>query len=296
MSHGLTLFFFLSLIVELLDSVDEDAKSLPALTRLRDPNFMRALRECATTVAQDMDASLRDDYYFIWLSQRHASLRFMITERAIQQNADNNNVSIQASANWNGLILLLTREDPVLAKLAIKELVDIQDPLAPAHFASCLKQQPFFIAYNALPMRDRQLGYFDNEKMLPHRSAFQARKRSTSPPEQDHYYQMPYHIQPIMVDTVEIARQMQSVLRQSKVCSLDTEWVPSFARDESVMKTALLQIATDQGAVFLVDFYTAFIPENRAFLLFLYQVIQELFASKDIIKLGKQNTHTHTHT
>ncbi|ORY99271.1 hypothetical protein BCR43DRAFT_523246 [Syncephalastrum racemosum] len=270
---------------ELLDSVDEDAKSIPALTRLRDPNFMRALRECAATVAQDIHASLRDDYYFIWLSQRHSSLRFMITERAIQQNADNNNVSIQASANWNGLILLLTQEDPVLAKLAIKELVDIQDPVAPAHFASCLKQQPFFIAYNTLPMRDRQLGYFDNEKMLPHRSAFQARKRSTSPP-QEHYYQLPYHIQPVMVDTSEMAHHMQCVLRQSKICSLDTEWVPSFAREESATKTALLQIATDQGSVFLVDFYTAFIPENRAFLLLLYQVIQELFISKDIIKLA----------
>lgn len=220
-------------------------------------------------------------YYFIWLSQRYACLRWIIMERAAQQSAEND-YSVSSSSNYNGLIDLVTADDPALAKLAIKEFVDIGDPVAPTYFAGRLKQQQFFVQYYQRPLQDRAVGIFKGEQLSQPRPIPSRHAMSND----DTFYQLPAHARPVMVDNQQDLLYMKATLAKTRVCGLDTEWVPQFARQEK-LQTAVMQIASDTGFVFLVDLATLLQPTHVVLLQDLDLILRMLFEADHIVKLGK---------
>ncbi|KAI9254509.1 hypothetical protein BDA99DRAFT_607234 [Phascolomyces articulosus] len=265
---------------EYLTTVHEDEKTTPPLPRLRERRFQKELSSCATKILQELNID-EVEYYFIWLSQRHACLRWIIKARASQQ-CDENDMSIAASSNYNGLIELVAGEDPAIAKLAIKEFVDMNDSVAATSFAGILRQQQFYIQYYSLPLRDRVVGMIKGETLS---SRFiQSSPRNSPVVGNQIYYQMPKHVRTIMVDNHHQVMQLKSTLTKTTICGLDTEWVPQFARSGAI-KTALMQIASDQGVVYLVDIAKALHPTNIALLQDIDLVLRMLFEEPRILKL-----------
>lgn len=249
---------------------------------MRERKFQKDLATTASKVIQELNIPSKE-YYFIWLSQRYSCLRWIILERGTQQNEERD-LSIAGTSNYNGLIDLVAGEDPALAKLAIKEFVDMGDPYAPAYFATRLGQQEFFVFYSSRPSQERFVGVIKGESMTRHRSCLSPRKSSPHP--QLSYYTLPYHAQPIMVDNQDMVLQMQYILNQYQICGLDSEWVPQFAKNTN-LRTSLLQIAIENGTIFLVDIKTAFDPSNAALLHLMDKTLRQLFEAEHIVKLGR---------
>jgi hypothetical protein len=275
---------------DLFDGTDQTAQ----LTRLKERKFQKDLMNCGAKIIKELNIE-PNKYYFIWLSQRYACLRFLLAQRAIQQSEDND-LSIEASSNFNGLIDSVCENDPVLARLAIKELIDTGDTVAPPYFASRYKQQEFYCRYNALPLNQRLLGVVKGEQLSRHRSTFSSPKKSinggnkrTMAPNGSscNEYALPARAKVVWVDSQATLMQMKEVLSVSNICGMDTEWIPAFASVGPV-KTALMQIATDiEGYVFLLDLKTIFEPEKKH-LYRLTEIILRLFFEDDhILKLGK---------
>ncbi|KAI7851405.1 ribonuclease H-like domain-containing protein [Circinella umbellata] len=265
---------------EFLTTVHEDEMTTPPLPRLRERRFQKDLTTCAAKILQELNIE-DSEYYFIWLAQRCACLRWITKARASQQ-VDENDMSIASSSNYNGLIELVAGEDPAIAKLAIKEFVDMNDPVAATYFSNVFGQQQFYYQYHNLPMKDRVVGMIKGETLS---TRYVGNSPRNSPVGKQIYYQMPKHVQPIMVDSHHRVMQLKATLMQSYVCGLDTEWVPQFARSGTV-KTALIQIASDQGVVYLVDIATALHPTNIALLQDIDLVLRMLFEESKIIKLA----------
>ncbi|KAF7727169.1 Exonuclease mut-7 [Apophysomyces ossiformis] len=267
---------------ERLQITTEDHHVRP-LSRLHERSFQRDLVHCGTKIAQDTE-TLEQEYYFIWLSQRYASLRHLIFKR-VHQQAEENDFSIAASSNYNGLIELVAKDDPALAKLTVKELIDIGDPVAPAYFASVLGQQEFYCRYNALPLQSRLVGIVRGEQISPHRSTLSPGKRPNSPLTlKQRYYCVPPEVQCKVVDNDTSLRELYAALSQSRVYGLDTEWIPQFARSKP--RTALMQIATDLGHAFLLDFKTLREPANTGLLSLAETILKQMFENKSAIKLA----------
>ncbi|KAI7880863.1 hypothetical protein K492DRAFT_237034 [Lichtheimia hyalospora FSU 10163] len=264
---------------EYLKDLDNDLQRVPPLPRLKERRFQKDLTSCCGKIMQELNEE-PTAYYFIWLSQRYACLRWIIMERAAQQSAEND-YSVSSSSNYNGLIDLVTADDPALAKLAIKEFVDIGDPVAPTFFAGRLKQQQFFIQYYNRPLHERAVGMFKGEQLsqprpIPSRHAITA---------ENQLYQLPSHARPVMVDDQQDLLYMKATLAKTRVCGLDTEWVPQFARQEK-LQTAVMQIASDTGFVFLVDLATLLQPTHVVLLQDLDIILRMLFEADHIIKLA----------
>ncbi|KAI8377057.1 hypothetical protein EDC96DRAFT_571325 [Choanephora cucurbitarum] len=269
---------------DLYDGTDKT----PQLSRLKERKFQKDLVTCGAKLIKELEMDeTSDDCYFIMLSQRYSTLRFILAQRAIQQLEDND-ISIVSSANFNGLIDLVCEDDPVMARLAIKEMIDMGDTNAPPYFASLYKQQEFYCRYNALPLNQRLLGTVKGELMSRHRSTLTPKKtKNTKLPEK--VYQLPAKAKCVMVNSGETLMQMKNVLSTSTICGLDTEWVPAFAKT-GVVKTALMQIATDiDGYVFLVDFKTLFEPEHAKLLHLAQVILGLLFEDDQILKIGKSS-------
>ncbi|KAG0172731.1 Exonuclease mut-7 [Apophysomyces sp. BC1034] len=266
-----------------LQSVAE-ADTISPLSRLHERTFQRDLVHCGTKIIQDA-AIHEQEFYFIWLSQRYAALRSLIFKRAHQQ-LDENDLTISASSNYNGLIELVAHEDPALAKLTVKELIDIGDSVAPAYFANILGQQEFYCRYNALPLQARLVGIVRGEQISSHRSTLSATKRPNSPIILNQvYYAVPPNVLCKMVDDEASLQEMRVVLAQSGVYGLDTEWVPQFARS-TPSRTALMQIATNLGHVFLLDLKTLREPLNYRLLALAEIILRQMFERKSAIKLA----------
>ncbi|KAI9323359.1 hypothetical protein BX666DRAFT_1886079 [Dichotomocladium elegans] len=265
---------------EYLEGVDEDLKTIPPLPRLKERRFQKDLTACCAKVLQELKEEATA-YYFIWLSQRYACLRWIIMERAAQQT-DEKDFSIASSSNYNGLIDLVTGDDPALSRLAIKEFVDLGDPVAPSYFAGRSHQQQFFVQYYNRPLNDRAVGLLKGEQ-LSQPKPMRSKHSNTYPP--DRCYALPNHVRPLMVDNQQDLMFMKTVLFKSQMCGLDTEWVPQFARQDKT-KTALMQIASDIGYVFLVDIATFLQPTNIHLLQDLDVILRMFFESTQIIKLA----------
>lgn len=89
-----------------------------------------------------------------------------------------------------------------------------------------------------------------------------------------------------MVDNQDMVLQMQYILNQYQICGLDSEWVPQFAKNTN-LRTSLLQIAIENGTIFLVDIKTAFDPSNAALLHLMDKTLRQLFEAEHIVKLGR---------
>ncbi|KAI8373249.1 hypothetical protein BD560DRAFT_489179 [Blakeslea trispora] len=254
------------------------------LSRLKERKFQKDLVTCGAKLMKELELDETSDAcYFIMLSQRYSTLRFILAQRAIQQLEDND-ISIHASANFNGLIDLVCQDDPVMARLAIKELIDMCDTTAPPYFASLYNQQEFYCRYNALPLDQRMLGTVKGELMSRHRSTLTPKKVKKTT--MDKVYQLPAKAKCIMVNSAETLMQMKNILSASTVCGLDTEWVPSFAKT-GIVKTALMQIATDlDGYVFLVDFKSLFEPQSAKLLHLAQVILGLLFEDDQILKIA----------
>lgn len=260
----------------------------PQLSRLKERKFQKELVSCAAKIMKDLNIDSGDDCYFVLLSQRYARLRFILAQRAIQQLEDDD-PSIEASSNYNGLIDLVCENDPVLARLAIKELIDTGDTIAPPYFASLYKQQEFYCRYNSLPLGQRLLGVVKGEQLSRHRTQFTRKKPAKPHPEQ--YYELPPGTKRVIVDSKETLKEMSDILSRSNFCGLDTEWVPAFAGADDV-KTALMQISSDiDGYVFLLDLKTMYKTENIQLYRITEYILKLLFEEKEITKLGKKKTN-----
>ncbi|KAI8374270.1 uncharacterized protein BYT42DRAFT_499220 [Radiomyces spectabilis] len=269
---------------DILKSTEPEEDMMLPLQRLKDRRFQKEMINCGKRLVQDMQLPERESY-FLWLSQRYGSLRWLVAQRAKQQ-MDENDYSIAGSSNFNGLIELVASEDPALAKLAIKELIDVGDNIAPAFFAAKLHQQHFFCRYQTLPLQDRLVGSIKGEQLSRHRSSFSPSKHSDSgSPTPVIYYTMPPHVQVIFVETYESLMHMDEILRQSHLIGLDTEWVPQFARNRPI-KTALMQIASHNGYAFLLDLTIMHHSWNAPLWLMTKDILQRLFENSDIIKLA----------
>ncbi|KAI7899730.1 uncharacterized protein BX663DRAFT_545437 [Cokeromyces recurvatus] len=276
----------------LKDPLETDTP-IQQLSRLKERKFQKDLVNCGTKIMKEIELKeeSESEYYFISLSQRYACLRYILAQRAIQQLEDDT-MTIEASDNYNGLIDLLCERDPVMARLAIKELIDIGDTVAPPYFASRYGQQEFYCRYNSLPLDQRLLGVVKGEQMSRHRTTFTSCKRGPHhghamlSPEQ--YYYLPPYAKCVLVDSQETLMQMKEVLSVSTICGLDTEWIPHFAKiSSSSVRTALMQIATDtDGYVFLLDLKTIFEPQNRHLYRLTELILKLLFEDEDILKLG----------
>lgn len=274
---------------DLFDGTDQT----PQLTRLKERKFQKDLMNCGAKIMKEMNIE-SNEYYFIWLSQRYACLRFMLAQRTIQQLEDGD-LSIEASANFNGLIDSVCENDPVLARLAIKELIDTGDTVAPPYFASRYKQQEFYCRYNALPLNQRLLGVVKGEQLSRHRTTFSSPKKGmtkrTMTPNRSGVngeYKLPTRAQVVWVDSHSTLMLMKEILSVSNICGMDTEWIPGFAKVGSV-KTALMQIATDiDGYIFLLDLKTMFESENAHLCRLTEIILRLLFEDDHILKLGKQ--------
>ncbi|CDH58720.1 hypothetical protein RO3G_09758 [Lichtheimia corymbifera JMRC:FSU:9682] len=141
---------------EHLRDLESDQQRIPPLPRLEKRRFQKDLRRCCDKIMRELNDQ-PTAYYFIWLSQQYTCLRWLITKRANQQSAEND-YSVPSSSNYSGLIDLITANDPALAKLAIKELVDFGDPAAATYFARRLNQQQFLVQCYQRPVQDRAVG------------------------------------------------------------------------------------------------------------------------------------------
>lgn len=268
---------------KLADLIDE-SENTPQLSRLKERKFQKDLVNCGVKILKDSNLP-EEDYYFVTLAQRYATLRFILTQRAIQQ-AEDGDLSIEASSNFNGLIDLVCESDPVLARLAIKELIDTGDTIAPPYFASVYKQQEFYCRYNALPLTQRLLGIVKGEQMSRHRSMFSPKKTNTTANNLE-FYTLPPKVQYKMVDSFESLMHMKDVLSVSNICGIDTEWVPTFAKS-GVVKTALMQISCDvEDLVFLLDLKTIFEPQSTRLYNVTAMILQIFFEDDHILKIGK---------
>ncbi|KAL9543743.1 hypothetical protein MBANPS3_007968 [Mucor bainieri] len=264
---------------DLFDGTDKTQQ----LPRLKERKFQKDLVTCGAKIMKELDIQSGDDYYFILLSQRYACLRYILAQRAIQQLEDDD-TSIDASSNFNGLIDLVCQDDPVLARLAIKELIDTGDAVAPPYFASLYKQQEFYCRYNALPLNQRLLGVVKGEQLSRHRTQFSRKKPAKTQPET--LYRLSPYVKRILVDSEATLLRMKGILASTTVCGLDTEWVPAFAKTGTV-KTALMQIASDiDGYVFLLDLKTIFEPQNTALYRLTEDILRYLFEDSSTIKLA----------
>lgn len=265
---------------DLFDGTDKTQQ----LSRLKERKFQKDLVNCGAKIMKELDIQSGDDYYFILLSQRYACLRYILAQRAIQQLEDDD-TSIDASSNFNGLIDLVCQDDPVLARLAIKELIDTGDVVAPPYFASLYKQQEFYCRYNALPLSQRLLGVVKGEQLSRHRTQFSRKKPVKAQP--DNLYQLSPYVKRILVDSEATLLRMKGILESATVCGLDTEWVPAFAKTGFV-KTALMQIASDiDGYVFLLDLKTIFELQHARLYHLTEEILGRLFQDEDTVKLGK---------
>ncbi|CEP20124.1 hypothetical protein [Parasitella parasitica] len=266
-------------LTDLFDGTDKTRQ----LSRLKERKFQKDLVNCGAKIMKELNIASGDDYYFISLSQRYACLRYILAQRAIQQLEDND-TSIDASSNFNGLIDLVCEDDPVLARLAIKELIDTGDVVAPPYFASLYKQQEFYCRYNALPLNQRLLGVVKGEQLSRHRTTFSRKKPVKTQPE--NFYKLSSYVKCILVDSEATLMQMKAILSSSTICGLDTEWVPTFAKTAFV-QTALMQIASDiDGYVFLLDLKTIFEPRNAHLYQLTQNILEKLFENENIVKLA----------
>lgn len=226
-----------------------------------------------------------NEYYFINLSQRYACLRWILAQRALQQMEDQE-LSIKKSSNYNGLIDLLCENDSALARLAIKELVDMGDTVAPAFFATNYKEESFFCKYNSLPFNERLLSIVKGEQMSRHWTSLGPKRPSN--PNKLPYYELPSNAHWLFVNSEKSLIFMKDILSQSNVCGIDTEWVPAFATLGNPVKTALMQIASDIGGyIFLLDLKTILSSENKMLYKLVEKILQFLFEDEEILKIGK---------
>lgn len=257
-------------------------------------------KELANLAIKIMDTYSIDHktYLFVYLTHRYVSLRWLISQRACQQ-VEENDYSLEASSNYNGLIYVLCHQDESLMRLAVKEFIDMRDPYAAPYFAEKFNQQAFYDQYLAMPMSQRVIGSVAGEQNSRSR-VYMPRKKKKVPTEGVAIYQLPMDVQLVIIDNSEGLAAMRTLLRQSRLCGLDTEWIPHLAKDDCT-RTSLMQVGSEVGVVFLLDMvklsgynnprvgfegYYGPQPESTIHQQ-TFQFLIDLFSDERIIKLGK---------
>jgi hypothetical protein len=259
-----------------------EGSDIPQLSRLKDRKFQKDLLNSATKILKSLNIP-QENYYFINLTQRYGCLRYLLIKRAIQQHEEDT-FSIEASSNYNGLIDIVCQQSPELAKLAIKELVDMGDLLAAPYFAAKYGQQEFYCRYNSLPPSHRLLGLVKGEEINRPRNFTSQQKKD----KETSYYALPSHTSCMMIDSYDTLMYMKDILSASNICGIDTEWVPAFAAHSENVQTALMQISCDiTGVIFLLDLKTILLPQNNHLLRVTEKVLQLFFEDTQLLKLGK---------
>ncbi|KAI8339511.1 hypothetical protein BC941DRAFT_372579 [Chlamydoabsidia padenii] len=268
---------------DLLANVEKDAELVPPMQRMRERRFQKELLTYGQKLVDKLDLPL-DNYYFIWLSQRYAAIRWAVSARSAQQSGEGD-YSIDASSNYNGILELIVDNTPTLAKLVIKELVDLQDIIGAQYFATLFKQEHFCDTYQSLSPNQRMLGVIRGEQISHSLSSYHLKKQQRNNNEHLINYVLPVGVHYRMVDDHVGILEMKLSLVQSQRCGLDSEWVPTMAK-AGKEKTALLQLATDDGMVYLLDMKTLLKPMNHQLLARAERVLRNLFESKDCVKLA----------
>ncbi|CAO3586114.1 unnamed protein product [Absidia cylindrospora] len=270
---------------ELLQDVEKDNALIPPLNRMRERRFQKELLNCGIKLIEQLGLP-EDRYYFIWLSQRYASIRWVISSRSAQQSAEND-YSINASSNYNGLLEMVADGGPTLAKLIIKELVDLQDIIGAQHFSAIFGQDTFFGFYQSLLPNQRMLGVIRGEQISHGLSSYHGKKRNGGGggANGELYYKLPDTIRYLMVNSELGLNEMKKSLMLCKRCGLDSEWVPTLVQSGKV-HTALMQIASDDGVVYLLDLKTLLKPTNHQLLKDAEYILQRVFESKTCMKLA----------
>ncbi|ORZ17238.1 hypothetical protein BCR42DRAFT_351437 [Absidia repens] len=270
---------------ELLQDVEKDTALIPPLNRMRERRFQKELLNCGTKLIEQLGLP-EDRYYFIWLSQRYASIRWVISSRSAQQSAEND-YSINASSNYNGLLEMVADGGPTLAKLIIKELVDLQDIIGAQHFSAIFGQDTFFGFYQSLLPNQRMLGVIRGEQISHGLSSYHGKKRNGGGGgvNGELYYKLPDTIRYLIVNSEAGLDEMKKSLMLCKRCGLDSEWVPTLVQSGKV-HTALMQIASDDGVVYLLDLKTLLKPMNHQLLKNAEYILQRVFESKSCMKLA----------
>ncbi|KAI8070865.1 hypothetical protein BC940DRAFT_365906 [Gongronella butleri] len=255
---------------------------LRPMARMRDRRYQKELVQCGTKILKEQLGLPVSKYYFIWLSQKYASLRWVISSRSAQQCTEAD-YSIDASSNFNGLLELVVNETPALARLAIKELVDIRDATGAAYFAQVFGENEFLQMYQSLSARQRLLGVVKGEQ-ISHAGYSKQRKTVHNDPSMP-TYRMPASVTWTMVNDKTSLAIMAQTLQHAQFVGLDTEWVPTMAASDESPVTALMQIAT-QHQVFLLDLKTLLHPSAAELLLVAEMTLREMFEATDIVKLA----------
>lgn len=237
------------------------------------------------------------EYYFVFLTNSYVSLRWLISQRACQQ-VEENDYSIEATSNYNGLIYVLC-QDVALKRLAVKEFIDMQDPYAAPYFAENFNQMAFYNEYISTPMSQRLISAIAGEQNS--RSRVYLPRKKKKPATGKEHYKLPENVQLVIIDNASGLTAMRNLLKRSQLCGLDTEWIPNLAK-HAFMRTSLMQIASELGVVFLLDLvklcgyndgrigFDGVIgnePEHNI-QQETFAFLKDLFTDQRIIKLGKQ--------
>ncbi|ORX62949.1 hypothetical protein DM01DRAFT_1403358 [Hesseltinella vesiculosa] len=267
---------------EKLKDVDKEMAAAPPLANMRERRYQKELVNCSTKVLEQLCLP-PDKFYFIWLSQRYGALRWVISSRSAQQMIEND-YSISSSSNYNGLLELVVGASAPMAKLAIKELVDIKDMTGATYFAEHFGQLPFLSHYQSLSPAQRNLGIIKGEQISHARFPSTKQKKAHPGSMSGPVYQLPAGIPWMMVDDEPSLVTMKHALRKSAYVGLDTEWVPYVAQADAA-HTSVMQIAT-LDAVFLLDLKTLTLPANAEAMLLTEHILTSLFEAPHIVKLA----------
>jgi hypothetical protein len=230
------------------DEVDKSSNL--DVSPMRKLNERKVQKDLANFAIKIMDIYSIDpkEYYFVFLTNSYVSLRWLISQRACQQ-VEENDYSIEATSNYNGLIYVLC-QDIALKRLAVKEFIDMRDPYAAPYFAENFDQMAFYNEYLATPMSQRLIGAIAGEQSS--RSRVYLPRKKKKPSTDKVHYKLPENVQLVIIDNSSGLTAMRNLLRRSQLCGLDTEWIPHLAKHGS-MRTSLMQIASELGVVFLLD-------------------------------------------
>lgn len=288
----------------MIASVSPHAGALAPMCRLYDDRrFQKELTNAAFSIIQDYSLPL-SAYPFIKLGRQYASLCWILHQRAAQHEEEGDR-SAAASENFDSMLEHLLAGQPVLARLTVRKLVNMEDEDGARRFAHKFGIEGFLDSYIATPEDGRRMGHIS----IPPHYAVQAPKKSYNTKKAQRAaadklepYVLPSGIEVRFVKNREELAEVAEALRGAQVCGMDTEWLPQILfEDLNPQRTAIMQIACDDKVVFLMDM-VALIGEREGqarakeseeqgqdvnIRQETEKVLKEFFEDENVLKLGK---------
>ncbi|KAI9243987.1 hypothetical protein BY458DRAFT_529994 [Sporodiniella umbellata] len=251
--------------------------NIKQLPWLRDKKFRKLLTSSGVKLAKVMNAEA-DQCRFIVLYQSYASLCYFISKREDQQKNEQD-WSIEQSSNYNGLIDRICEKEPVLAKVVVKMLIDLCDIQGSLYFAERYNETEYMHHYWASIHQDTPI---ESIVDMP-RPTHQFKKSVVG--EEIRFYKLPVSVIDVFVNSRDKLLYMKQHLLQSRIACIDTEWAPEFTSFGSPTTTALIQIATDMGHVFLLDIQKLGSSHDIEITKTVESMLRSMFESEDILKI-----------